>query len=147
MHYFGTVAASFNALAGWIVDFGVASCDRFLPERGLSQRLGISLGKLRKAMTAPETEGAAEGYIEQGAFLRTPSSSGLNIESLVMRLTEITSLKAAMMVRLSIKPELAGHAMILATPGQLTEARILVDDMRSTASWTEYEHFNAGCMS
>ncbi len=143
MHYAGTTKASRDALIGWIANSGVAPGDRLPPERDLSQRLGITRGELRKAMTALEVEGTVERHVGRGTFLREPSSNDWSIRPLVTRLAEITNPHAAMMARLSLEPELAGHAAILAAPRHLAEARRLAEGMRAAASWAEYEQLDA----
>ena len=113
------------------------------PERELSERLGISRGELRKAMTVLEAEGIVERHVGRGTFLREPSGDGRSSATLVQQLAEITSPHAAMMARLSLEPELAGHAAIHAAPRHLSEARNLADGMRKAADWAEYEQLDA----
>ena len=139
MSYLGATTASRDALAGWLVNSGAEPGDRLPPERELSDQLGISRGELRKALTALEVEGVVERHVGRGTFLRTPSASDKRNEPLVIRLAEITSPHAAMMARLSLEPELAGHAAIHAAPRHLAEARRLAEDMRAATNWSEYE--------
>lgn len=143
MNHIGAVSTSRDALAGWLVESGAAPGDRLPPERELSERLGFSRGELRKALTALEAEGVVERHVGRGTFLRNPASVDKSIEPLVMRLSEITSPHAAMMARLSLEPELAGHAAIHAAARHLTEARRLADDMRGASDWAEYEQLDA----
>lgn len=58
---------------------------------------------------------------------------------MVARLAEVTSPHDAMMARLTLEPELAGHAAIHASPRHLAEARRLADGMRAASNWAEYE--------
>lgn len=143
MNYFGATAISRDALGDWIAHSGAAPGDRLPPERDLSDQLGISRGELRKALLALEAEGVIERHVGRGTFLRTPSAADKNSEPLVTRLAEITSPHAAMMARLSLEPELAGHAAIHAAPRHLTEARRLADEMRSATNWAEYERLDS----
>lgn len=144
MNYISASADSRDALANWLAASGAVPGDRLPPERQLSERLGISRGELRKAMTVLEAEGIVERHVGRGTFLRASSSTdGRNSGSLVLRLAEITSPHAAMMARLSLEPELAGHAAIHATPLHLTEARSLADGMRLASDWAEYEQLDA----
>lgn len=92
---------------------------------------------------ALEAEGLVERHVGRGTFLRTPSAEDASNEPLVRRLAEITSPHAAMMARLSLEPELAGHAAIHAAPRHLVEARRLTEDMRSAKDWAEYEAMDA----
>lgn len=135
--------ASRDALANWLAVSGAAPGDKIPPERELSGRLGVSRGELRKALTALEAEGIVERHVGRGTFLRAPSELDQVNGSFVQRLAEITSPHAAMMARLSLEPELAGHAAIHAAPRHLTEARKLAEEMRSAKNWAEYEHLDA----
>ncbi len=137
------ITAPRDAVTGWLASSGAVPGDRLPPERNLSERLGISRGELRKALTTLETEGIVERQVGRGTFLRAPSTAAMSDESLVKHLSEITSPHAAMMARLSLEPELAGHAAIHAAPRHLTEARQLANGMRVAANWAEYEQLDA----
>ena len=143
MNYIGVMTASRNALAGWLESSGAVAGDRLPPERDLCERLGISRGELRKALTALEAEGIVERHVGRGTFLRTPTAANSGSEPLVRRLAEITSPHAAMMARLSLEPELAAQAAIHAAPRHLTEARQLAESMKDAADWDEYEALDA----
>ncbi len=139
----GTTTASRDVLEGWLANSGAAPGDRLPPERDLSGQLRISRGDLRKALTALEAEGIVERHVGRGTFLRAPLATNRRNDPLVMRLAEITSPHAAMMARLSLEPELAGHAAIHAAPRHVSEARRLVEGMRSAANWAEYERLDS----
>ena len=143
MNVQGPTTASRDALASWLANSDAVPGDRLPPERDLCGRLGISRGELRKAMTTLEAEGIVERHVGRGTFLRTPSATDKSNEPLVRRLAEITSPHAAMMARLSLEPELAGHAAIHAAPRHLTEARNLAEGMRAATNWAEYERLDA----
>ncbi|MEL6522756.1 MAG: FadR/GntR family transcriptional regulator [Pseudomonadota bacterium] len=143
MNYLGASKDSRDALANWLSASGAVPGDRLPPERELSERLGISRGELRKAMTVMEAEGLVERHVGRGTFLCAPSADAKGSEDLVLQLSEITSPHAAMMARLSLEPELAGHAAIHAAPRHLTEARGLADQMRETQDWAAYEQLDA----
>jgi len=143
MNYLGAPLETRDALANWLAASGAAPGDRLPPERALSERLGISRGELRKAMTALEAEGLVERHVGRGTFLREPTADDTIYEPLVRRMAEITSPHDAMMARLSLEPELAGHAAIHAAPRHLTEARNLTMAMREAADWAEYEQLDA----
>ncbi len=142
MNYLGATTASRDAFAAWLSRSGATPGDRLPPERNLCEQLGISRGELRKVLTTLEAEGVVERHVGRGTFLRTPDAEG-NKEPLVTHLAEITSPHAAMMARLSLEPELAGHAAIHAAPRHLTEARRLADGMRAAANWAEYGQLDA----
>ena len=143
MNYISASADSRDALANWLATSGAAPGDKLPSERQLCARLGISRGDLRKAMTVLEAEGIVERHVGRGTYLRTPAPDTRSSERLVLQLSEITSPHAAMMARLSLEPELAGHAAIHATPRHVTEARNLADGMRKAKDWTEYEKLDA----
>ncbi len=103
----------------------------------------MSRGELRKALTALEAEGVVERHVGRGTFLRALAGDNQSESPLVSRLAEITSPHAAMMARLSLEPELAGHAAIHAAPRHLTEARRLAEELREAATWAEYERLDA----
>lgn len=138
-----TTHASRDLLATWLTDYGAVPGDRLPPERDLSQRLGISRGELRKAMMTLETEGYVERHVGRGTYLRAMSSHDANSERLVRRLGDMTSPHHAMMARLSLEPEIAGHAAIHATPRHLNAARGLADAMRDAENWAQYEELDA----
>ena len=136
-------------MVSWLTNAGTLVGDRLPPERELCEELGISRGELRKALTALEAEGLVERHVGRGTFLRAsldpsaPVANAANSAPFVAHLAEITSPHAAMMARMSLEPELAGHAAIHAAPRHLTEARALADAMRSAEDWAEYEQLDS----
>lgn len=143
MGYFGASSETRDALASWLAASGAEPGDRLPPERALSERLGVTRGELRKAMTALQAEGVVERHVGRGTFLREPSAEENIYEPLLRRLADVTSPHAAMMARLSLEPELAGHAAIHAAPRHLAEARSLSEAMREASDWAEYEQLDA----
>lgn len=135
--------ASRDVLASWLAECGATPGERLPPERKLSEELGISRGELRKAMTSLEADGVVERHVGRGTFLRSPTPLDSDYEPLIYRLSEVTSPHDAMMARLSLEPELAGHAAIHASQLHLTEARNLADQMRLATNWAEYEKLDA----
>lgn len=131
-----------DELASWLANSGIKPGDRLPAERALSKQFGITRGELRKAMTALEAEGMVERHVGRGTFLREPSSADKGNRPFVRHLSEITSPHDAMMARLSLEPELAGHAAIHASPRHLVEARKLARDMRAAKDWHEYEQLD-----
>ena len=132
-----------DVLANWLAGYGAVPGERLPPERQLSETLGISRGELRKAMTALETEGLVERHVGRGTFLREVTAPDISYEPLLAQLSDVTSPHDAMMARLSLEPELAGHAAIHATQRHLTEARGLADAMRAASNWAEYEQLDS----
>lgn len=143
MNVAGAMTTSRDAITGWLAASGAVPGDRLPAERILSEQLHMSRGELRKALTMLEAEGVVERHVGRGTYLRRPAAAAKGNESLVTRLAEITSPHAAMMARLSLEPELAGHAAIHAAPRHLAEARTLADGMREAANWSEYEALDA----
>jgi DNA-binding FadR family transcriptional regulator len=143
MNMLGAMTASRDTLAAWLDDSGASAGDRLPPERELCQKLGMSRGELRKALMALEAQGVVERHVGRGTFLREPPKTTPLEAPFLDRLAEITSPHDAMMARLSLEPELAGHAAIHAAPRHLVEARQLVDAMRASGDWTEYERLDA----
>lgn len=135
--------ATRDVLANWLADYGATPGERLPPERQLSETLGISRGELRKAMTALEAEGIVERHVGRGTFVRDATAPDSTYAPFVLKLSEITSPHDAMMARLSLEPEVAGHAAIHASQRQLTEARKLADNMRAANTWAEYETLDA----
>ncbi|MDJ1017736.1 MAG: FadR/GntR family transcriptional regulator [Paracoccaceae bacterium] len=134
-----------ETLANWLIDSGVSPGDRLPPERELCGQLGMSRGELRKALSALEVEGVVERHVGRGTFLKsdTGTGAGTSDQSFIRHLAEITSPHAAMMARLSLEPELAGHAAIHAAPRHLAELRRLGEEIRAAKSWTEYELYDS----
>ena len=132
-----------DMLAKWLDEYGANPGERLPPERQLSEKLGISRGELRKAMTALEADGMVERHVGRGTFLKEPTPANTNDATLLGRLAQVTSPHDAMMARLSLEPEMAGHAAIHASQRHLTEARALANAMRSAKSWEEYEDLDA----
>jgi DNA-binding FadR family transcriptional regulator len=130
-------------LASWLDDFGARPGERLPPERQLCEKLGISRGELRKAMTTLEAEGIVERHVGRGTFLKAPAAATATDPSLLGRLAQVTSPHDAMMARLSLEPEIAGHAAIHASQLHLTEARGLAEAMRKATNWGEYEDRDA----
>ncbi|MEM7753426.1 MAG: FCD domain-containing protein [Pseudomonadota bacterium] len=143
MNYLGATSQTRNALASWLAESGATPGDRLPPERDLSERLGVTRGELRKAMTALEAEGLVERHVGRGTFLRESTADDTLYEPLVRRMAEVTSPHDAMMARLSLEPELAGYAAIHAAPRHLSEARNLTVAMREASDWAEYEQLDA----
>lgn len=143
MNMLGAMTASRDALAAWLETSGAAPGDRLPPERELCQTLGMSRGELRKALMSLEAQGLVERHVGRGTFLRAAPKAAPPEATFFDRLAEITSPHDAMMARLSLEPELAGHAAIHASPRHLVEARQLVEAMRASRDWTEYEHHDA----
>lgn len=132
-----------DVLANWLAGYGAVPGERLPPERQLSETLGISRGELRKAMTALETEGYVERHVGRGTFLREVTAPDISYGPLLAQLSHVTSPHDAMMARLSLEPELAGHAAIHATQRHLAEARGLADAMRAARNWAEYEQLDS----
>ena len=143
MRDFSTTTSSRDILANWLGQSGAEPGDRLPAERGLSEKLGMSRGELRKAMTVLEAEGLVERHVGRGTFLRARSTIDPSSQVLVGRLSQITSPHDAMMARLSLEPELAGYAAIHAAPRHLAEARDLADGMRAAKDWAKYEELDA----
>lgn len=143
MNVFTPNMASRDRVASWLEEVGALPGERLPPERQLSEKLGISRGELRKAMMALETEGMVERHVGRGTFLKATAASTSKDAPLLERLSEVTSPHDAMMARLSLEPELAGHAAIHASQRHLTEARILANAMRKAQNWQEYEDLDA----
>ena len=141
MNVFRPNMASRDMLASWLDEHGALPGERLPPERQLSEKLGISRGELRKAMTALEVEGMVERHVGRGTFLCSPPPP--SDASLIDRLSDVTSPHDAMMARLSLEPEVAGHAAIHASQRHLTEARALAAAMRNAGSWERYEDLDA----
>lgn len=142
MNMLGAMTASRDALASWLDASGASPGDRLPPERELCHELGLSRGELRKALLALEAQGVVERHVGRGTFLRAAPEAPSDAP-LLDRLREITSPHDAMMARLSLEPELAGHAAIHAAPRHLAEASRLAAEMRSADNWAEYERLDA----
>lgn len=135
--------ASRDVLASWLTDYGAAPGERLPPERRLSETLGISRGELRKAMMALEAEGIVERHVGRGTFLCEASPPDTSYEPFLAQLSDVTSPHDAMMARLSLEPEIAGHAAVHASQRHLAEAKNLANGMREVNSWQEYEKLDA----
>lgn len=94
---------------------------KLLPERELTQVMGVSRRKIREALDTLETEGVIFRRQGQGTFTRPSSSRGRSVETIASR----TSPVEIMEVRREIEPQLAKLAAFRASPADLDAMRRL----------------------
>lgn len=110
--------------------------ERLPVERELAAQLGLSRGRLRKALAVLESEGQIWRHVGRGTFIGPRPVMNLNdIEFMSGR----TSPAEVMEARLSVEPQLARLAAIHGTEAHFSEMRRCNKRCRSAREWRIYE--------
>ena len=105
-------------------------------ERELSEILGFSRGKLRKALAVLESEGVVWRHVGRGTF--TGPRPVLNLDD-VSFLSSQTSLAEIMEARLAVEPEMARLAALHGTEKDFAEIKRCCARARTARDWRAYE--------
>lgn len=109
------------------------------PERQLCTELGLTRGRLRKAMAVLEAEGQVWRHVGRGTFFGPRP---------VMNLTDIEYLNAhsrpteVMEARMAFEPQLAKLAAVHGTPSSFAELRRCKRLCKSASEWRVYESWD-----
>lgn len=110
--------------------------ERLPAERQLCVRLGVSRGKLRKALASLEAEGLIWRHVGRGTFIGPrPVINLTDVEFL----TDQTSPTEMMEARMAVEPQLARLASLHGTMSDFTEIRRCNRRCRAAREWRTYE--------
>lgn len=113
--------------------------DRMLPERELSEALGIGRRRLREALNTLEGEGLLFRKQGQGTFIREVNAKTTSLKSLTNR----TSPHDIIEVRQEIEPILAGLSAMRATQIEIDQMKHFVRRAALADSPNEYEQWDS----
>jgi GntR family transcriptional repressor for pyruvate dehydrogenase complex len=113
--------------------------EKLLPERELSERLGVGRRAVREALNDLEGEGLLFRKQGLGTFVREVGAKSTSLKSL----TNKTSPHDIIEVRLEIEPVLARLAAIRATPKDIEQMKLFVRRAAQAASPREYEQWDS----
>jgi GntR family transcriptional repressor for pyruvate dehydrogenase complex len=134
-----------------IVQGGFNPGDKLPSEREMAERLGVSRGSVREALTALAAIGILDIRPGEGTFVASTSDQD-TIEALAMIWSvERNSLAELMEVRRILESEAAALCAARATPEDVRHMELMLDDMKNTAERHEqgvdfdlYFHFAIG---
>lgn len=112
---------------------------RLLPERDLTDVLGVNRRALRQALDIMEAEGLIVRRQGQGTFLRRAVAESESATSLSVRTSPVEILEA----RRGLEPLLARLAALRATPLQIDRMTHFVDRGRKAKTGREYEKWDS----
>lgn len=113
--------------------------ERLLPERELSERLGVGRRAVRRALNELEGEGLLFRKQGLGTFVREVGPKSTSLKSLTNR----TSPNDIIEVRLEVEPVLARLAATRATPKDIDQMRLFVRRAAQAATPREYEQWDS----
>jgi len=131
--------STLTMLREFLADQEIALNGRLPPERQLCAELGLTRGRLRKAMAVLEAEGQVWRHVGRGTFFGPRP---------IMNLTDIEYLNAhsrpteVMEARMAIEPQLAKLAAVHGTPSHFTELRRCIKLCKSAGEWRVYESWD-----
>jgi len=125
-----------SAVRAYLANQGMSLNEKLPVERELSQILGFSRGKLRKALSVLESEGVIWRHVGRGTF--TGPRPVQNLED-VSFLSSQTSLTEIMEARMAVEPEMARLAALNGTEKDFTEIRRCCRRARRAQDWRAYE--------
>lgn len=134
-----TDISSLKTLRDFLTDQEIGLNGKLPPERRLCTELGLTRGRLRKAMAVLEAEGQVWRHVGRGTFFGPRP---------VMNLTDIEYLNAhsrpteVMEARLAIEPQLAKLAALHGTPSNFSEMRRCKKLCKSAGEWRVYESWD-----
>lgn len=125
-----------SALRKYLSEQKLALNSRLPVERELSDMLGFSRSKLRKALDVLEAEGQIWRQVGRGTFIGPKPVLNLND---VQFLSSQTSPSEVMEARLSMEPQLARLASLHGTESDFAEMRRCNRRCRAAREWRVYE--------
>ncbi|MES2666189.1 MAG: FCD domain-containing protein [Pseudomonadota bacterium] len=124
-------------LRSYISEGGFAQGVRLPPERHLTDQLGMTRAKLRKALDALERDGVIWRHVGKGTFVadgRAQPVTGAMVE-LGRQLTPFRMMRA----RMAIEPAIAREAAVNASGDALMRMQRAIGRSKAAATWAEYE--------
>jgi len=134
-----TDSSALKTLRSFLTDQEIALNGRLPPERQLCAELGLTRGRLRKAMAVLEAEGQVWRHVGRGTFFGPRP---------VMNLTDVEYLNEhsrpteVMEARLAIEPQLAKLAAVHGTASHFSEMRRCIRLCKSAGEWRVYESWD-----
>lgn len=128
-----------KTLRNFLTDQEMVLNGKLPPERQLCTELGLTRGRLRKAMAVLEAEGQVWRHVGRGTFFGPRP---------VLNLTDIEYLNAhsrpteVMEARMAFEPQLAKLAAVHATPSNFAELRRCQRLCKSAGEWRVYESWD-----
>ncbi|WP_114966867.1 FadR/GntR family transcriptional regulator [Alkalilacustris brevis] len=123
-------------LRAWLAQNDPEQENRLPPERILCEKLGVTRGDLRKALSVLEKEGAIWRHVGKGTFVGTkPLDDMLSLPSIQHR----TSPNEVMRTRILIEPLLAREAALHATQEDVAAMTMHMNLGRDADTWRQYE--------
>lgn len=113
--------------------------DRLLPERELSEQLGVGRRMIREALNILEGEGLLFRKQGQGTFVREVNTRSTSLQSL----TNHTSPHDIIEVRLEIEPILARLSAVRATNIEIDQMKYFIRKAALADSPNEYEQWDS----
>lgn len=123
-------------LRRFIADQGFDHNERLPPERELSERLGVSRGELRKALTELENDGLVWRHVGRGTFVGSRSVLNLDDVEYIGKLARPIKVIEA---RMAIEPELARLSAIHGMKANFDEIEGYCHRCRNARDWRSYE--------
>ncbi len=136
MHQRARDEDALTALRDYLSRQGLSQNEKLPVERELSQILGFSRGKLRKALSVLESEGVVWRHVGRGTFTGPRPVHNLDDVSF---LSEKTSLSEIMEARLAVEPQMARLAALNGTEKDFAEIRRCCRRARRAEDWRTYE--------
>ena len=124
-------------LRSYISEGGFVQGVKLPPERHLTDELGMTRAKLRKALDALERDGLIWRHVGKGTFVAdgiAPAPAGMLVE-LGRQLTPFRMMRA----RMAIEPAIAREAAVNASGDALMRMQRAIARSKSAATWNEYE--------
>ncbi|WP_454855034.1 FadR/GntR family transcriptional regulator [Rhizobium binxianense] len=113
--------------------------ERLLPERELSEQLGVGRRAVREALNELEGEGLLFRKQGLGTFVREVGPKSTSLKSLTNR----TSPHDIIEVRLEIEPVLARLAATRATPNDIDQMKLFIRRAAQATTPREYEQWDS----
>ncbi|WP_114284945.1 FadR/GntR family transcriptional regulator [Candidatus Halocynthiibacter alkanivorans] len=128
--------SALESLRDFLADQKLALNARLPAERQLCSELGLSRGKLRKALALLEAEGQIWRHVGRGTFIGPRPVINLND---VEYLSEQSRPTEVMEARMAIEPQLAKLAAVHGTASNFAEMRRCQKRCHSAREWRVYE--------
>ncbi|MGE0845493.1 MAG: FadR/GntR family transcriptional regulator [Flavobacteriaceae bacterium] len=111
--------------------------DRLPPERELTDELGLTRARLRRALDALERNGTIWRHVGKGTFVAGHGNgdAGDGVGALSRQVTPVRMMQA----RLCIEPAIAREAAVNASGEAITRMKLAMERSIAAPSWADYE--------